>query len=449
MALNYCVNCGEKLEEGAQTCAVCGEPVPILARKAEGETEAAHEAEVEAAHEAEVEAELAREAGAGVKAGVEAAAEGVQEAEAEAKAEAMAEAMHETEAEAMAEAMHEAEAEAAAGTEAIVTREAEVDSEPKANTDTEAQNEAESKTESMDKPKADDEDFSSFADFTGFDILASEAAAAGQPVAPADRTDVIAPISGMRNANEYLAPQEKKSYLGTVFKAVVGIAAVILIAAGIGLLTQPETQESIQKQLEAANSAQAASSAEDSSATGENEEGQDGAGAATETPASTSSGASSFAVSDAATALDDDTAFDYLTKTYDGLQSYNERVYSCIQTYNNVIVASDRSQREAAAGIANSLLTEIEKEMKMLDAMNIGKASSLYDDYENVRHLLDDQYQRLAVIVESYEISLKYDSPYQHQTEILEPLTRDLSYSGQNIYLEDFDAKYWSSRPTR
>ena len=445
MALNYCVNCGEKLEEGAQACAVCGEPVPILASKAEGETEAAHEAEVEA--------ELAREAGAGAKTGAEAAAEGVQEAEAEAEVEATAEGVQEAEAaaeaEAIAEAMHEAEAEAAAGTEAIVTREAEVDPEPKANTDTEAQNEAESKTKSMDKPKADDEDFSSFADFTGFDILASEAAAAGQPVAPPDRTDVIAPISGMRNANEYLAPQEKKSYLGTVFKAVVGIAAVILIAAGIGLLTQPETQESIQKQLEAANSAQAASSAEDSSATGENEEGQDGADTATETPASTSSGASSFAVSDAATALDDDTAFEYLTKTYDGLQSYNERVYSCIQTYNNVIVASDRSQREAAAGIANSLLTEIEKEMKMLDAMNIGKASSLYDDYENVRHLLDDQYQRLAVIVESYDISLKYDSPYQHQTEILEPLTRDLSYSGQNIYLEDFDAKYWSSRPAR
>lgn len=295
---------------------------------------------------------------------------------------------------------------------------------------------------------AEAEDFSTFADFTGFDILASDpgAAPAERIIAPPDRTDVMAPVGGMRNASEYRAPQEEKNYIGKTLKAAAGIAAVILVAAGIGLLTQPATQQNIQEQLEAANARMNSS---------EGTEGGEGAEATqAETDAATveessSSATTSLAVADSLANLDEDTAFEYLTQVYDGLQSYNERVYSCIQTYNGTVFSSDRSQREAAAAITNALSNEIESDMKLLDSMNIGRASALYDDYEKVRHLLDDQYMRLGEIVESWEISLGYSTPYEHEAEILEPIRRNTGSSGVSVHLEDFDANYWNGRPVR
>ena len=367
MAVNFCINCGEKLEEGARVCAACGEAVPVLA-------EPADEAEEQAVEDANK-------------------------------------------------------------VDASEGQEPDID-EPK---------DAETGAEKIAEPE---EDFTSFADFTGFDIITSDpgAAPAERIIAPPDRTDVMAPIGGMRNAHEYRAPQAEKSYMSTILKVAAGVAAALLVVAAIGLLAQDETRQHIQEKIEAASSVQDASASADAQGQTSSDEatGNDGG-----EEASSSSAKSSLSVSDAAANLDEDTVFANLTAVYDTLQSYNERVYSCIQTYNGVFVSPDRNQREAAAGIASSLLGEIDNDIKSLDAMNIGRGSSLYDDYENVRRLLNDQYQRLAVIVESYEISLKYDTPYQHQDEILEPLTRDIGPTGENSYLEDFDANYWSSRPTR
>ncbi len=408
MAINFCINCGEKLEEGASVCAACGEAVPVLA---------------EPADEAE-----------------EQAAEATDKKNAEASED------------------HAAEAAEDKGLDIAEPKEAEEGQDPDIDEPGDAKkgqdpdiDEPKDAEKGAEKPAEPEEDFSTFADFTGFDIITSDpgAAPAERIIAPPDRTDVMAPIGGMRNAHEYRAPQAEKSYTGIVLKIAAGVAAALLVVAAIGLLAQDETRQNIQEKIEAANSVQNASASAggqdqtSSDAVSEGTEGDGGEGA-------NSSGVkSSISVSDSAANLDDDTAFEYLTQVYDSLQSYNDRVYSCIQTYNGVFVTPDRGQREAAAGIASSLLSEIESDIKSLDSMNIGRASSLYDDYENVRRLLNDQYQRLAVIVESYDISLKYDTPYQHQDEILEPLTRDIGPTGENKYLEDFDATYWSSRPTR
>ena len=333
MAINYCVNCGEKLEEGMTECASCGEPVPQSLGYSKDEKESPEKAEVESTVE--------------------------------------------------------------------------------------------------------EDDPSLYADLSGFDVFNTNPDVAPAETlypGPPDRTDVMAPVKGQRTVTEFRAPEEKKSRLTLPLKIAAGLAAVILAIAGIGLLAQPETQSNIQKQLEASSASASSAVIEDNPSKAEE--------------AATSSD-SSAQIADSQAKVDDDTAFEYLTATYDTLQSYNDRVYSCLQTYNGVVFSSDRTQREAAAGVAKSLLGELESDMKSLDAMNIGKASELYDDYQNVRRLLNDQYQRLAVVVESWDISLGYDTPYEHEDEILEPLRRDIGPSGVSTYLEDFDATYWESRPTR
>ena len=184
MAINFCINCGEKLEEGASVCAACGEAVPVLA---------------EPADEAE-----------------EQAAEATDKKNAEASED------------------HAAEAAEDKGLDIAEPKEAEEGQDPDIDEPGDAKkgqdpdiDEPKDAEKGAEKPAEPEEDFSTFADFTGFDIITSDpgAAPAERIIAPPDRTDVMAPIGGMRNAHEYRAPQAEKSYTGIVLKIAAGVAA--------------------------------------------------------------------------------------------------------------------------------------------------------------------------------------------------------------------------------
>lgn len=336
MAINFCVNCGSKLEDNVLVCGTCGEPVP----------------------------------------------------------------------------------------ESLVYKQ-EVNS---------ADNAVEPETSNAPTETVEEEDFQQYADLSGFDIIGTYPAIVQpkpKPLQP-DRTDIMPPVGGMGAATEYRAPQQntqpKPKRTG---KIILGAAAALIALAGIGLVASPNARAVLAQRLAPSSEVSTAESAQPV------------------TPTSIAEVGTVPGVRDARASVDEDAAFDQLVTTYDKLQSYNERVYSCIQTYNSVIVVQDRNQREAAANIASALLDEIALEQETIDALGIGRASDLYDDYSNVTRLLNDQYQRLAVVVESWNISLRYNNPYDHQDQILEPLRRDIGATGVNTYLEDFDEHYWNSRPQR
>lgn len=489
MAINYCVNCGARLEENDRICPMCGDPVPQAVVYAQDETQtpeidktgdtaaldascthnadtAGDDHEIDADIDTGVDLDFVADADANIDLDFVAddadagAAGGNHEIDADidtgidldfvagddADADAKIDADFDTDA--------AADAAADVGVDTDAAANVGVDAED-ASSETalaEASNtngEAEEATVSDEATEADEstgadieEDFTKYADLSGFDIIGNYPTyAPHQPKPAPDRTGVMPPEGGQRVTAYAAPPPEKQRSHAPKWIAVA--AAIVLASGVIGLLANPHARDMLQQRLFDQENAEAASSA----LTDENARTNTLAASATDAMQTRSETLTS--VSDARAAVSEDEAFDTLVSTYDRLQSYNDRVYSCLQTYNGAIVVADRGQREAAAGIATSLLAEIEKEQHAIDALNIGRASDLYDDYVNVRRLLDDQYQRLAVIVESWEISLSYNNPYDHQDEILEPLRRDVSANGTNIYLDDFDETYWDSRPTR
>ena len=416
MAINYCVNCGARLEDGERTCPACGDPVPqaVLYANDNEHTDEASEAAV---------------ADDAIGAGQDNAA---CEDATSSSAGGLEENSEDTESDDTARTTKPPEA----------TETSDNAAPPDACDSLIAEGADDGATSAPDADAADagedEEDFSKYADLSGFDIIGNYPNAP-QPKPSPSYIGVPVPEDGQRAA--YVAPAPTKRGKRAA-KWIAAIAAILLVSAGLGLLANPHARELFRQQLLGQDSGDIESSTSENSSS-------NGVGAATSNDAVQTRSEALASVSDARATISEDEAFDILVNTYDRLQSYNDRVYSCLQTYNGAIVVADRSQREAAAGIASSLLAEIEKEQHAIDALGIGRASDLYDDYANVRRLLDDQYQRLAVIVESWEISLSYDDPYEHQDDILEPLRRDISANGTNIYLDDFDATYWNSRPRR
>ncbi len=344
MAVNYCINCGEKLDEHATHCVACGEAVPA----ADSDL---HDAALSGA--------------------------------------------------------------SSAGADSSAV---ESDSEPTSS-------------------ESNSEDFSTYADLSGFDVFVIDPnASPSKP--PADTSgahDPLPPIVTPQTAGEYRAYELEPERMSGAAKLATGVVAVMLAAACIGLFAAPLLRNGLPD-------FGTSSSTSDSS----------GESAVPEASTVRASGASGVAgVSDTYASVDEDVAFEQLLRHYDNLQSYNERIASCIQTYNSLYLSSDKNQRSAAATIATTLKGEIEQDMRDLKSLGIGPASSLYDDAQLIARLQNDQLQRIAVLVESWDISLKYSTPYDHQDEILEPLRRDVGASGVSTYLEDFDNLYWDNRPTR
>lgn len=439
MAINYCVNCGARLEENDRICPMCGDPVPQAVVYAQDETQTPEidktgdtaALDASCTHNADTAGDD-HEIDADIDTGVD--LDFV--ADADADADAKIDVDFDTDAAADVASDVEIDGESASSETALAEA---------SNTNGEAEEAtvSDEATEADERADADiEEDFTKYADLSGFDIIGNYPTyAPHQPKPAPDRTGIMPPEGGQRVTAYAAPPPEKQRSHAPKWIAVA--AAIVLASGVIGLLANPHARDVLQQRLFDQENAEAASSA----FTDENARTNTLAASATDAMQTRSETLTS--VSDARAAVSEDEAFDTLVSTYDRLQSYNDRVYSCLQTYNGAIVVADRGQREAAAGIATSLLAEIEKEQHAIDALNIGRASDLYDDYVNVRRLLDDQYQRLAVIVESWEISLSYNNPYDHQDEILEPLRRDVSANGTNIYLDDFDETYWDSRPTR
>ena len=85
MAVNFCINCGEKLEEGARVCAACGEAVPVLAEPAdEAEEQAVEDAnKVDASEGQEPDIDEPKDAETGAEKAAEPEPEKVQKAEPE------------------------------------------------------------------------------------------------------------------------------------------------------------------------------------------------------------------------------------------------------------------------------------------------------------------------------------------------------------------------------
>ncbi|MDO4290802.1 MAG: zinc ribbon domain-containing protein [Eggerthellaceae bacterium] len=239
-------------------------------------------------------------------------------------------------------------------------------------------------------------------------------------------------------ASASAATSDKKSPSRGVIVAVVAVvcALAIGVGVGVGVVTHGTGGGPFDAGSTAASQdveSSAASSAASSSASS--------AGSAS----SAASSASSAASSQSATA-DDVSIKSMLTSYYDQLSGFDGEVRACATEFNNTYASASMSARQASLATCENLESRVDSRLEQVKALNVPQSSAYYAKFRDICTLYDDLSHRIGVIVEAWEICVRYDDPSAHQDEITAPIARD--NDGQsNIYFRDYEQRYPNARP--
>lgn len=145
---------------------------------------------------------------------------------------------------------------------------------------------------------------------------------------------------------------------------------------------------------------------------------------------------------DAADAMAADEAFHAtLVDYYDALSGYDGQIRSAASSFNENYTKEDFSLRTGYASSASVLLGELEQRRDALYALSMPDGTSYASQYADLKRCYDDCVQRISVISQSWENSLRYSNPQDHKYEIIEPISAD-NVDGSNRYYTDYNDVY-------
>lgn len=250
-----------------------------------------------------------------------------------------------------------------------------------------------------------------------FPAVSNPPAPQGQPVNAAQGQ----PVSG---AQVYRAapPQPKQGLSKQQLGIIIGAAAVVvigIIVAVVLFLTSGNNSE---------------------------QETTQNTQTTTEATAPDQSNGQETAESTVPTSAADRAIYNRLSTFYDRLGSYDNEIANAATVFNNTYTTKSMSKRDEARDDAYDILNDITDEMSDLQSLSVPSSSEYYDSYNDISTCYYDCYMRISVIVDAWDISLRYSNPADHTDEITAPIARD-NVNGKNRYLTEFDSLYESARP--
>ena len=152
-------------------------------------------------------------------------------------------------------------------------------------------------------------------------------------------------------------------------------------------------------------------------------------------------------VDDAAT-ISEQNVYDQLSSYYNRLSDLDQQVRDCATTFNTYYLKDDRSSRQSASDAAESLEDQISDLKDEVEDLDVPIDSQNYGSWKDIITLYDDLENRIDVICDAWEISLKYTKPADHKNEIVAPLSRDnVAGTNDNKYRLDFEERYPGAKP--
>lgn len=252
------------------------------------------------------------------------------------------------------------------------------------------------------------------------------------PMPPVASAPAASPASFVASAPA--AASGKKSPSRGAIVAIVAVVCVLAIGAGVGVgvLTHGTGGDP---------------SDAGGAAVSQNAESSAGSSAAPSSASSVGSASSSASsASSSQSAADDASIKSMLTSYYDQLSGFDGEVRACATEFNNTYASASMSARRASLESCESLESRVNARLDQVKALNVPQSSAYYVKFQDICTLYDDLSHRIGVIVEAWEICVRYDDPSAHQDEITAPIARD--NDGQsNIYFRDYEQRYPNARP--
>ena len=137
---------------------------------------------------------------------------------------------------------------------------------------------------------------------------------------------------------------------------------------------------------------------------------------------------------------------DDLRYYYDQLSGLDSQIKTAATNFNNAYLSSSLSTRQAHLDDCRTLRSNISTLMSEVEALRVDSDSPYYTNYSDICTLYEDLYNRIDVIVQSWEIDVSYANPSAHQDEITAPIARD-NVGTVNRYLLDYQDRYPTARP--
>lgn len=127
---------------------------------------------------------------------------------------------------------------------------------------------------------------------------------------------------------------------------------------------------------------------------------------------------------------------------YDELAGYDSLITAAADAFNDNYANNDQSIRMGYLQNVQSLNSEIEGELRELYQLRVPKSSAYHDDYERLLRCYSDCTSRLKCLAQGWQVSLAYDNPAGHTSEILKPIQDARDSSGINAAHHDFQQTY-------
>ena len=138
--------------------------------------------------------------------------------------------------------------------------------------------------------------------------------------------------------------------------------------------------------------------------------------------------------------------FQTLSSEYSALDSYSNRIVSCVDDFNSWYIARDMNKRQASQATAEKVKSDLEAAKAEIESLKISNSSPYATDAANLIELYDCQIGRITSLTDAWAVSVQYEVPSEHQDEILAALSANY-VGGNNPYLERYDELYPSSKP--
>lgn len=141
-----------------------------------------------------------------------------------------------------------------------------------------------------------------------------------------------------------------------------------------------------------------------------------------------------------------------LTYAYTNLASLRTDVDDAVEDLEGYYRVSSSETRGKYADKCASLIDGMTQERSDLSSLRekaqISSDSELYVKYQKIDELYGYLLDRLSVISQCWELSLGFDNPKKHDSEILAPLKADLK-GGNSISEAAFDRLYPEADPSK
>lgn len=141
-----------------------------------------------------------------------------------------------------------------------------------------------------------------------------------------------------------------------------------------------------------------------------------------------------------------------LESAYQDLSSYRDDVDTVVEGLEGYFKVTKKTTRQKYADECNDLLKTLTDERSELKtsakSVNASSDKNLNKKYQNIDELYGYLIERLDVVSQCWKVSLTYDEPQSHSSEILSPLTTDLK-NGNSVSETSFDELYPNADPSK